>query len=113
MGFDVPFYWYYDIYILTNQTMCTTSNPYNQFYLDLTNLLISTIIPFILMACCSSIIGHHLITNKMRLICNRPNYNKEMQLVKIMFATNVFFLICNLPFCIQVKFNSIFIFYSN
>ena len=99
---DIPFYSYFDIHVQSNNsTLCATNDIFIQFYIDLTNLLISTIIPFFIMVLCTILIGHTLITQKSRLMENRRTYKKELQYVKVLYALDAFFLICNLPFCIQ------------
>ena len=105
---NIPFYFYYDIINISDETLCTTSDRYTQFYIDLANFLVSTIVPFFLMVLCTVIIAYHIIKNKNKLLQNnRSNFHKEMQFVKVMCAMNAFFLICSLPFCIQLLTNDI------
>lgn len=99
---NVPFYSYFDIYSISDETTeCSTGDSHIQINLDFAVLLISTVIPFIIMVVCSSVIGRTLITNRARLLQNRKNYQKEFQLINTMHAMNLFFLVCNLPFSIQ------------
>ena len=99
--FDIPYYLYYNIYEFGNQTYCGTVDVNIGFYIDLLNFMISTILPFFLMALCTSLIANHIIKQKAKLQRNRKKFKKELQFIKVMFYMDLFFLVCNLPFCIQ------------
>ncbi len=101
---DLVFFFYYDLQISSNDITlrtCSTSGVFIAFCIDLANLLISTIIPFILMLFFSISTGFYLMDRKSRLHQNKT-LKKEKQFLKIMCAMDVFFLLCNLPFCIQM-----------
>lgn len=98
--FAIPFYIYFDIYSLSNQTKCTTNDPKIQFHVELSGALIGVLIPFFLMITISAMIGRCLI-KKNKNVQARKNLKKEIRLIKVMIAFSVFFLICNLPYYIQ------------
>jgi hypothetical protein len=116
---NIPLYWYYDIEVQQDKTICTINNVQTQFYVDLASFLVTVIIPFIIMITCTSIIGHIMIKRKIGSLQNRSNIKKEIQLIKVMCALNVFFLLTNLPYCIQqlvfvsLSFQNIFIDYQS
>jgi hypothetical protein len=99
---DIPFYLYYDIFSSANQTFCGTVDVFTGFYIDLANLLISTILPFSLMILTTCLIARELYTQRLKLEKNKKRFNRELQFIKVMCAMDLFFLICNLPFCIQM-----------
>ena len=106
---NISFYYYYDIQIQSNQTICATSDIYTQFYIDLFSSLITTFIPLVLIVFCTSTIGCQLLSQKQLMLFNRENYKKKTQFIKVMVAMDAFFLICNLPFCIQQIIYDIFV----
>ena len=101
---DLLFFFFYDVQISKNhisKRTCITTHVFIGFFIDLANLLVSTIIPFFLMMFCTISTGHHFIANKSRLQKTKSNFKNKYQFVKTMWATDIFFLVCNLPFCIQ------------
>ena len=97
---DAPYIVYDDIYFYNNESKCITGNAYIDFYVSVTNTLTSAIIPFVLMIIFSGLIGHFLIRHRKNLQIRRKT-RKELRMVKLWFATSLFFLICTLPFYIQ------------
>ena len=107
--FNIPTLLLYDLNSDSNTTtICSTSNPYDQFLVDFSTFAISLIVPIIIMTSCTFSIGRHLIQNKMRLSNNRIGFRKEIHLIKVMTAMNGFFLICNSPFFIQLTVFDLF-----
>ena len=98
---DIPFYMYFDIQGSGNETYCGTTDSNAQFYNDILSSLISTIIPFVSMIFSTIVVGHHFLIKKKQFKKNRKRWQNEVQFLNILLAMNGFFLICNLPFCIQ------------
>ena len=95
---DTPFLIYHDV--VSNETGCAPTTYQVQFYLDILNDLVSTIIPFCFMISTTLLTAYLLINQKAKLKVNSKKLKKEMQLIKILFALDFYFLICNLPCCI-------------
>ena len=96
---DIPFYIYHDV--LSNETGCVPTEYKIEFYLDVLDALISTIIPFIIMILSTILTSCLIVSQKAKLQKdNSKKFQKEMQLIKVLLAMDIYFLICNLPYCI-------------
>jgi hypothetical protein len=108
---DFPFYHFYSLD--SNMTLCTADFSIG-FYLNCLDLLIATVIPFILMMSLNSLTAYQLIHRKKRLQKNKKKFKKEIQYFKTTLALCLYFLFLNLPFCIlTVVCNSMNIQYLN
>ena len=98
----VPYYKYYDVYIGSNNlTVCSTPDLFTGFYLDMANLFITVIIPFICMMLCTAAIAYHFFKSQLSLKSPK-RFRQEVQYIRILIRMNLLFLICNLPYCIQL-----------
>ena len=95
---DIPFFIYHDV--VSNETGCAPTTFRVQFYLDIFNDLVSTIIPFCIMISTTLLTAYLIIKQKSKLNIHSNKLQKEMQLIKILLAMDLYFLICNLPCCI-------------
>ena len=98
LSIDTPFLIYHDI--VSNETGCAPTTYQVQFYLDILNGSIGTIIPFCVMISTTLLTAYLIINQKAKLNIHSSKLQKEMQLIKILLAMDLYFLICNLPFCI-------------
>ena len=106
---NIPFYIYYDIDDLSNQSICEINDPNTGFYVELSGALMGVIIPFILMLIISSLIGRFL-TKKGKSIHMKKSLKKEVRLIKMMISMSIFFITCNLPFYIQQLIHDVLFF---
>jgi hypothetical protein len=95
---NLPSYFFNTVAIISNDTWCVyvENIPYIDFYVDLYLSIISAFLPFLLMAGCSALVAHHLLT-KIPLQLTRQ-YKKDKHFIKVIFCLDIFFLISNLPF---------------
>ena len=100
---DAPYFIDYDMYFYINETTqhCTTANAEIHFYISASNSFLSAIIPFVLMVLFSVSIGHYLIKNRKNFQI-RKKLKKEVRIIKLWLSISLFFLICTLPFYIQL-----------
>ena len=85
---NIPIAHYYSSY---NNT-CDIKDEKFSLKINIIDLLVSTVIPFIIMILSSALIGSYLIKNKMKF--KYKTLDKEKQLIKILFSMDVFFFIC-------------------
>ena len=83
-----------------NLTLCLINNADVGFYMNLYNLAVSNLIPFILMICSTFLIFHYMITQKRKLQKNMVNFQREKNFIKNVLIMNLWFLCCYSPFCI-------------
>lgn len=95
----IPFYIYHDIDTV-NGTGCVPTSFLIEFYLDLLDTVVSTVIPFTIMIVSTCLISYQLVTQKAKLQQNKKKFEKEMQLIKTLCIMDIYFLICNLPYCV-------------
>ena len=92
---NIPIYLFMDIEVGLG---CVPINSSIQFYLDLTNALLGTLIPFVIMLVTACLIWHQFIEKRTALQQNSiSKYKKEIKFIKTLFIINAYFLICYLP----------------
>ena len=84
----------------SNLIMCSISDIEKGFYIYLSNLIISSLLPSSIMIFCTCFTVHYLVTKKRRTNQTIPNYNREIQFVKSVLTMDLWFFICYTPFCI-------------
>ena len=100
-------------------------NDYTNYYYFITriwiwiDMIIFSLIPFMVMVICSSIIIHHIRDSSKNFLASKSHYNikivkqsknRNKQLLIMLIVTNLFFVFCSLPLCINIilnKFNAI------
>jgi len=91
---NIPIAHYYSSY---NNT-CDIKDEEISLKINIIDLLVSTVIPFIIMILSSALIGSYLIKNKMKF--KDKTLDKEKQLIKILFSMDIFFFICYSPYSV-------------
>ena len=113
---DFPSFYFYGLY--NNSTFCQVDYTIG-IYLDVFNSIIASLVPFVAMILINGLIMHQLVKQKKKLQRNRKEFKKEIQYFRTVFAVSLYFLLCNLPFCIltiiynalSIKYSETFIFY--
>ena len=118
---SIPFYIYSEIVEIdkSNTTTCGVTNYQDVFIVNIFNMLLSTIIPYIIIGTSTLVLGCHMMRHKKRFKHSKRGFSKERLLVKTLIAIDSFFLICYLPFSIYVlihyispsEFSNDFIYY--
>jgi hypothetical protein len=85
----------------SNETWCIVDDIQVGLYIYLSNMLISNLIPFFLLALSTCLIVHYLKTQKRRLQLNVKNYKREKDYIKTLFAMDICFFICYSPLCVM------------
>ena len=98
---DMAYFLNFNLQIQFNQTVCTETNALIGLNIDLLNFLITAILPFFIMIFCSISIAYKFMKKKESINNDKTKLKKEIQLAKTMISMDIFFLVCNLPFCIQ------------
>jgi len=95
---NLPSYFLNTVAIISNDTWCVylENIPFIDFYVDLYLSIISAFLPFLLMAGCSAIVAHHLLTKRPLQLTKQ--YKKDKHFVKVIVCLDIFFLVSNLPF---------------
>lgn len=97
---NIPIYIYHDVE--ANNGCLTTDNTV-QVYLDILNALLGVIIPFVIMAVTTFLIGHELIKKKKNLKQeNKKRFERDLNLIKTLLIMDSYFLLLNLPYCIYM-----------
>ena len=97
---NIPIIWYHDV---IEDQGCVTTDLTIQFYLDILNLLIMTLLPFMIMVVSTCLIWQQLLMKKKNLKQeNKKRYHKDVQLIKILCIMDIYFLVLNLPYAIYV-----------
>ena len=81
---------------------CVATNYKIQLYLDVLNLLLALLIPFSIMTISTYLIWYELSKKRTNLQENRKRFEKDLQLLKTLCFMDVYFLLCNLPYCIYI-----------
>ena len=105
LAIDSPFFIYYKLG--ANETGCQPINVTTSTYLDILDGLIAAVIPFVLMILFNSLIACKLINQKAKLHQNRRKIKKDTLHFKTTCAICLYFLFCNLPFCIFTVTNDL------
>ena len=97
---NTPIYWYHDA--VPGQG-CVTTDHEIEIYLDILNLLLGAIIPFVIMTVSTCLIWQQLLMKKKNLKQeNKKRYHKDVQLIKILCIMDIYFLVLNLPYAVYV-----------
>jgi hypothetical protein len=100
---NIPFFYFFKtIKNNSNETSCHFENFTTLFYIDLSDALISTIIPFLLMSLFNLLTFKALLKSK-KLSQSRKKFDKESRFFKIILFMNIFFLTCNFPLFIYIE----------
>jgi hypothetical protein len=100
---NIPYFYFFKIVrINSNETSCQFENFTTFFYMDLSDALISTIIPFLLMSLFNLLTYKALLKSK-KINLRRKKYYKESRFFKVILLMNIFFLTCNFPIFIYVE----------
>lgn len=75
----------------------TPENTLKYYLMMLNQFLLTLVIPIVLISICTLVLVINLILSKKRL---KKSLSKELRITKCLIATNLFFLLTNLPFCI-------------
>lgn len=95
-----PFYWYNDVEIILNRTLCSISDPYTQYLVSFSFAFLNLFIPLIIITLCMISICYHVHANKVALLQKRK-YSRKVKHIKFMIAVDSFYFICNSPYWIQ------------
>ena len=96
---DVIYYNYYDIHRKEdNSTYCFTSSPQIHVYIDLVNMVLM-VNSFVIMITSTIIVTRYLMSKK--AFHQNATSRKEIKCIKVLVAMNSFYIICNLPYCLQ------------
>jgi hypothetical protein len=83
-------------------SVCQLATAEIGFYVNLANMLISSVVPFLIMLISAFLIVYHLISQKLKLQQNAQNYSREKIFIRSTLVMNFWFLICYSPFCITL-----------
>ena len=86
--------------ISSKSTVCEIASKEKGFYINLVNMLISSVIPFLIMLLCTFLIFYHLISQKLRLQQNNNDFKREKVFIRNVLIMDLWFLICYTPFCV-------------
>ena len=102
---NVPFYVLNNVVL--NETGCTLTTTNAKLYLDIFDTLITTVIPTFIMIFSTILTGYLIINQKAKVKISAINLEKEMQLLKVLLAMDLLFLICNLPVYLVLVVNDV------
>jgi hypothetical protein len=85
----------------SDQIVCVIKDNQIGFLLNLVNLIISNILPFIIILFSTAILLYYLFTQKFKLHQLIVNYKREKEFVKNVFAMDIWFIIFFSPYCIM------------
>ena len=90
----------------SNATFCGVKDKFTGIFMDISDFVISTLLPFIIMISLTFLTGYSLIHNKIRF--NIRKHKKEKRLLKILISMDVFFFLCYFPWSAYVITNDVF-----
>jgi hypothetical protein len=105
---------------LTGSSYICYPNDYTNYYYFISriwiwiDMIIFSLVPFIVMVICSTIIIHHIKDTNKNFLMSKNQYNTKIlqkskhrnrQLLIMLTITNSFFVICSLPLCIYIIIN--------
>ena len=99
MLINVPHY-LFDGLSNTKFSLCAINDRNIGFYVYLSSLVASVLIPFFIMVFSTFFILHHLVTQKQRVHDNIIDYRREKDFIKSVLSMDLWFLICYSPICI-------------
>ena len=94
--------------VKSNLTVCGILDRNTEMAVYSANLIASDVLPYLIMIINNSIIAYNILVRKRRLMGFRIELKKEIQFVKTVFAMDLWFLICYLPFSLFDLIESIF-----
>ena len=99
---NIPYYYFVTIVnINTNVTACQLKDITILGYVDLSDALNATIIPFFMMVLFNSLTFKELLRRKKT--SQKKKFDKEYRFFKVLLFMNLFFLSCNLPICFYTE----------
>jgi hypothetical protein len=81
--------------------ICSINDPYIKYKIDQIFSVLTLFIPLIIISLCIIMIWEHLSSNRILFLQNRKKHRQKIESVKLLFALNIFYLICNSPYWIQ------------
>jgi hypothetical protein len=91
---NIPRIFYDDV---SHLTMCSIDDIEKGFYIYLSHLIISNLLPSLIMIFCTCFIVYHLVIKKKRTCPKITNYNREKNFVKSVLTMDLWFFICVTP----------------
>ena len=102
-----PFYYYDRVYSVNNQTQCGFNEYlWIEIAIEIQLVVFWTLVPFLISLMFSCFTAYQLIKNKK--ILHLKNFKKEKRLLKTLISMDVFYFMCNLPWCVYTIVNEIF-----
>jgi hypothetical protein len=90
------------IYVQTsNQVFCAIQDIQTGFIINIINLIVSNVLPFLIMLLSTILLLHYLVTQKSKLRQNIVNYKREKEFVKNVLVMDVWFIVLYSPYCIM------------
>ena len=96
---NVPYIMFYDIITWRNYSFCAVVTAEQSIIADVIYNTFLTIIPFFIMVITTWMILYHFMVQNKKLK-NDKKYKKDVAFTKVIFAINLWFLVCNLPYAI-------------
>jgi hypothetical protein len=96
MIINIPRIFYDDV---SHLTMCSIDDIEKGFYIYLSHLIISSLLPSFIMIFCTFLTLHHLVSKK-RILQSISNNNREKNFVKSVLSMDLWFFLCYTPHCI-------------
>ena len=99
---NIPFYLYNDVNTDNPiRSICSITDPHIKYNIDQIFSLITLFIPFIITVLSMVLIRNHLSLHRNLFLQNRKKLRQKIEIIKLTFAINIFYLICNAPYWIQ------------
>jgi hypothetical protein len=106
IAINTPYFIYYDIRLVDNETLLCCMEEYTVVYLDLFIVCHSLIFPCIIMLFCS--IKMYIKVRNIGKIVSRPRgYRKEVNMLKLLVSIIVFYFVTNAPVLIGAIFTDL------
>jgi hypothetical protein len=99
---NIPRIFYDDV---SHLTMCSINDVEKGFYIYLSHLIISNLLPSLIMIFCTCFIVYQLVIKKKRICQKITNYNREKNFVKSVLTMDLWFFICITPFTLITFFH--------
>ena len=97
-----------------NEIKCAMNDRKIGLFMNISHLIISNLIPFFIMLCCTFLLLHFMVSHKKRLQQNiEINFNREKDFVKGVLTMDLWFLVLYTPLCLMklsiysLDFNSV------
>ena len=96
MSYDAIYFYYVN---LSPIYVCGFSeNYFTAFYVYLSNILLTNLLPFCISMISTSLILHYLINHKKNSRLTK-NFKREVSILKSVLAMDIWFYVCYMPFC--------------